>query len=274
MSVVILDEGIVHYEVLGRGRPVIFLHGWIGSWRYWLPAMQTASASFRCYALDLWGFGDTTHDAGLYPLEKQFRLVDDFLIRMGLIQEDQQTLERSGKIAIVSHGLGALIAALYTMKYPALIDRLMVVNLPLDVRNINPRLRSPASAADLADWLLGHDQLSTAVQAEAVKTDADAVIASMTGLGTLDFLSIVSRIQNPCLMVYGQNDPAINLPSEAWLISKPVYMHQIILENSAHFPMIEENSRFTRLMLDFLSLQSGASPADLQLKDEWKRRVR
>jgi CheY-like chemotaxis protein len=33
---------IVHYEVLGRGRPLIFLHGWIGSWRYWIPSMQSA----------------------------------------------------------------------------------------------------------------------------------------------------------------------------------------------------------------------------------------
>jgi len=29
MSAVLLDDRIVHYEVLGRGRPVIFLHGWV-----------------------------------------------------------------------------------------------------------------------------------------------------------------------------------------------------------------------------------------------------
>ncbi len=63
MSAVLLDEKIVHYEVLGRGRPIIFLHGWVGSWRYWVPAMQIAAMSFRAYAIDLWGFGDTAHDA-------------------------------------------------------------------------------------------------------------------------------------------------------------------------------------------------------------------
>ena len=59
MSVIILQDEIVHYEVLGRGRPVVFLHGWVGSWRYWIPAMQAASISYRTYALDLWGFGDS-----------------------------------------------------------------------------------------------------------------------------------------------------------------------------------------------------------------------
>lgn len=59
MSATLLDDKIVHYEVLGRGRPIIFLHGWVGSWRYWVPAMQTAVMSFRAHAFDLWGFGDT-----------------------------------------------------------------------------------------------------------------------------------------------------------------------------------------------------------------------
>ena len=44
MSALIIDEEVVHYEVLGRGRPLIFVHGWLGSWRYWIPTMQALSA--------------------------------------------------------------------------------------------------------------------------------------------------------------------------------------------------------------------------------------
>src|SRR5512137_1438697 len=98
MSAVILDDRIVHYEVLGRGRPIIFLHGWVGSWRYWIPAMQTAAISFRAYALDLWGYGDTTHDSMSYSLDKQTGLLERFLDEMGI-----------GKVAVVGHGLGALV---------------------------------------------------------------------------------------------------------------------------------------------------------------------
>jgi hypothetical protein len=38
--------------------------------------------------------------------------------------------------------------------------------------------------------------------------------------------------------------------------------------------MIDETARFNRLLTDFLALDSGASPRELQLKDEWKRRIR
>lgn len=62
----VLQNEVVHYEVLGHGRPVIFLHGWVGSRRYWIPAMQTVSVTFRTYAFDFWGFGDTAKQPNRY----------------------------------------------------------------------------------------------------------------------------------------------------------------------------------------------------------------
>ena len=50
--------------------------------------------------------------------------------------------------------------------------------------------------------------------------------------------------------------------------------HQIEMESSGHFPMIDEATRFNRLLTDFLALDSGVSPRELQVKDEWRRRVR
>jgi len=54
----------------------------------------------------------------------------------------------------------------------------------------------------------------------------------------------------------------------------PEKAHSILFEESGHFPMLDEDSKFNRLLTDFLSLTSGETPRDLQLKDEWKRRVR
>jgi hypothetical protein len=38
--------------------------------------------------------------------------------------------------------------------------------------------------------------------------------------------------------------------------------------------MLDEPSKFNRLLSDFLALGSGEYPRQLQLKEEWKRRVR
>ena len=59
MSAITIGGDLIHYEKLGRGRPVILVHGWIGSWRYWIPLMQKLHTSFSVYTLDLVGFGDS-----------------------------------------------------------------------------------------------------------------------------------------------------------------------------------------------------------------------
>jgi hypothetical protein len=51
-------------------------------------------------------------------------------------------------------------------------------------------------------------------------------------------------------------------------------MHQVYLEGAGHFPMLDDAIKFNRLLTDFLALESGLSPRELQLKEEWKRRVR
>lgn len=262
MSVILLDQHVVHYEVLGRGRPLIFLHGWVGSWRYWIPAMQAASVSFRAYALDLWGFGDTAKLPRNYSLNQQIQLIDGFLYEMGI-----------GKVALVGHGLGAVLAALYAARHPDAVDRLMAVSYPLDETRLNPRLKT-SSPAELADWLLAKSPLTEPVRADAPKTDPQAIAASLAGL-TLSEVQEVSRsLRSACLLVNGQNDQAVACPDFDALLSLPEQIHGISFDQSGHFPMLDESSKFNRLMIDFLMLPSGESPRQLQLKEEWKRRVR
>ena len=83
MSAITIENDLVHYEVLGRGRPVIFIHGWLGSWRYWVPTMQQLSVKYRTYALDLWGFGDSGKDAKPFPEPATLGLVGGAMIAIG-----------------------------------------------------------------------------------------------------------------------------------------------------------------------------------------------
>ncbi len=80
--------------------------------------MQVTSTSFRAYALDLWGFGDTAHNTLKYSLDEQVKLMDAFLNEMGI-----------GKIALVGHGLGALVAMKFAIRYRQSVDRVMAINV-------------------------------------------------------------------------------------------------------------------------------------------------
>jgi pimeloyl-ACP methyl ester carboxylesterase len=260
MSAIILNGEIVHYEVLGRGRPVVFLHGWVGSWRYWIPSMQAISTSYRAYAIDLWGFGDTAKSTDNYALEQQAQLIENFLHEMGI-----------GKVALVGHGLGSLVALRFTLDNAEIVDRLMLVGFPMSTAELDERLHNQQPEA-LANWLLTQDSDHEAARTEAPKADAQAIKKSLEEFKTIQTDEMFKSLDKATLLVHGQNDEVVrpqagenHLPSQA---------HRIVFESSGHFPMLDETSKFNRLVADFLALEAGESPRQLQLKEEWKRRVR
>lgn len=250
----------MHYEVLGRGRPVIFLHGWVGSWKYWIDSMQVASTSYRAYALDLWGFGDTAHNELKYSLDEQAKLLEAFLNELGI-----------GKIALVGHGLGALVGMKFAQRFRQSVDRLMAVNCPLNFDAVHSRLKTN-SPQELSDWLSSRTPQAAQALSDAPKTDPKAVAASIAALQSDNLFPAFRELDIPCLLVHGEKDPAITVP--AYESAASTFTHQIVLEGSGHFPMLDETAKFNRLLTDFLALPSGISPTELQMKDEWKRRVR
>lgn len=134
MSAVIVEGELVHYEVLGRGRPVILVHGWLGSWRYWVPAMSQLSMKYRTYALDLWGFGDSGKDVRHYDFASQVALLDQFMARLGI-----------SKAALIGHDFGAAIVSRFATIWPERVPRLMAVSPPMfRLAPGTPLIASPA----------------------------------------------------------------------------------------------------------------------------------
>jgi pimeloyl-ACP methyl ester carboxylesterase len=284
MSAIIVENGLVHYEAIGRGKPVLFLHGWLGSWRYWMPTMEAVSDHYRTYALDLWGFGDSDKSQLRYGVESYVSLIGEFMDGMGLVQ-----------LPIVGHALGAIAAVLFAAQAPDRVDKLMAVSLPLTASAISRKIsdgglpRRFERGNGLLERALGRKQAQQAypeVAMEADKTDPDAITLSTQSLSKLDLRPELDRITCPLLIVHGERDTLVTPPSAdagpAFLsgagpasLSGAVqgadeFIRQIGLKDSMHFPMLDEAARFQRLLRDFLD----GDLASLELKEEWKRRAR
>lgn len=129
MSAIRLGDDLIHYEVLGRGRPVILVHGWIGSWRYWIPTMQQLQLKYRVYALDLYGYGDSVKNGQKYTLEHQIQLLDDFTQQLGI-----------PKTGLVGHGLGAMVTIEFARRFNDRVPRMLISSAPLfDPGNLEQR---------------------------------------------------------------------------------------------------------------------------------------
>lgn len=157
----------------------------------------------------------------------------------------------------------------------------MLVDCPLDISAVHSRLGT-ASPADLMDWLLENNAAMVAQSAtiteparlESPKANPQAIITSLKSLNGAGLKPMLKRMSIPCLLVHGQNDLVITASANYRLESLPAHFHQVVLEQSGHFPMLDESARFNRSLTDFLALVSGESTRKLQLKEEWKRRVR
>lgn len=261
MSAIFIDGQLAHYEVIGRGTPVLFLHGWVGSWRYWVPTMQAVSSTNRAYALDLWGFGDSSKNK-LYSINNQVEFIKAFLDNIGLSQ-----------VTIVGHSLGAIVANELAFNHPNMVKKILSISLPLSNDLLNTRLLT-GEHLGLVEKLLGKGIETEAVRSDETKNDPESIRKSVSELELTNRLRNLDTSEKTSLLVFGQNDPVVKVPSLEKMRSFPPNIHTILFEQSGHFPMLNESSKFSRLLSEFLELGEDDSPGNLQIKEKWQRRVR
>lgn len=263
MSIVTLNRTQLHYEVLGRGKPVIFLHGWLGSWRYWWPAMQSLATQHRSFALDLWGFGDSANVPSLYSLAAYTDLVTEFIDTLGM----------ATPVALVGHALGAAVALRVAHERPQAVNRLVCIALP--AAKEFPAGQLPLHAKDaLTKKVFGRSATFPEISAELHKTDDRAVLELYREVQLCDFTAELAHVTAPTLSIYGKRDafapaPAADPPGNGFASGS---QRQILLEDCTHFPMLEAPVVFNRLLLDFL--HAGDELAQITPKAHWQRRVR
>lgn len=262
MSAIVIKEGLVHYEAIGRGKPLLFIHGWLGSWRYWVPAMEELSGRYRAYAFDLWGFGDSDRLRAHYTIEAYTDLLRDFLDQLGI-----------WRVPIVGHALGGVVALQFAAQSPDRVEQLMCVSVPLVNVAIGRPLVSFSGDGDALARLITRRAVELPeVGLEVRRADTTAVIDSVRSVLERNLLQLLSLLDIPILLVYGEDDPLVKSPEPDWLQGLDRNVRAITLSGTQHFPMLEERNKFNRLLVDFLD--AGSDLASLELKEEWQRRLR
>jgi pimeloyl-ACP methyl ester carboxylesterase len=245
---------------------LVFLHGWLGSWRYWVPAMEELSVTRRTYALDLWGFGDSDKlravaESAPYTVAAYVDLLEDFLDEMGI-----------HRAALVGHALGGLVALHFAARSPHRVEQVMGVSVPLVGTCIGRSLAAFSGNGQALARLIGRRVSFPEVRREARKADLDAIVSSVRSAmeHNLRSLSLPSRIS--VLLVHGGEDPLIEAPRPEWVRQIADNGQYVLLEGVQHFPMLEETNTFNRLLMEFLN--AGHILGTLELKKEWQRRLR
>lgn len=261
MSAVVINRGLVHYEAFGRGTPILFLHGWLGSWRYWMQTMESLAVEHRVYALDLWGFGDSDKSDDRFDMDHYVGLVSSFIEELGIIEP-----------LIVGHALGAGVAIEYVSQKVEGVNKIVGVSLPLDPKTIDRRLAGYTKESVLSKVFRWKPVLSKEVEQEVARAADGVIPQSLESFAELNVIEKLLNLNCSVLLVYGEKDDVVDPTPVRELDGGLNHIKYVSLSSSRHFPMLDESGKFNRLLKDFAD--KNATLDSLVLKEEWRRRIR
>jgi N-formylmaleamate deformylase len=199
-------------EFPNPGRPpVVLLHGIGSRGQSWWPVIDPLAARFHLYQLDLRGHGASGKPSAGYLIEHYAADLDAALDALDL---------QDGGPRIMGHSLGALVTLYWASERPSRAAALVVedpsLRVPLDIVEAFDGWQqlaalTPAQAAawyrqEYPDWS-DEDCLR---RAETITSTAPGVFAELRAeaqealaSGTTDRMHILSGVQSPTLLLYG-----------------------------------------------------------------------
>lgn len=259
----------VHYQRAGTGRPLLLLHGLIGSARNWRQNIRFLSRHSSVYAVDLFNMGESERvpglDAGLEATADRLAACMDAL---GLAEAD-----------IAGHSHGGAVAMMFAARHPDRVRRLILFAPANPFCNLGHQLvrfyqtrfgiwlarQIPVLPRMLKATALSH------MYGDPSRVSAGSLEGYIEGLhipGTMDhILQIVERwfvdmgllrsvlpglTAKPTLLIWGDRDRAVGLPSGRELQRTLPKSSLLVIPGAGHIAFEEMPDICNRAMRDWL----------------------
>lgn len=257
-EVVVFGQKIKYVEA-GSGPAVVLLHGLGGNSANWAFNTPALAQKFRVIAPDQVGFGQSDKPLVNYHVGTYVDFLDKFLSEL--------KVERA---TLVGNSLGGWIAALYTLRHPSKVERLVLVDAAgfappkeFDIHalaGLNPSTReemkrlaglvffNPVFKTDAAVDVLLAQRLS-AGDGYTIQRLAESI---HRGEGMLD--GRLAAVKQPVLVVWGREDGLTPLAREGEKFRRELPGAQfVVFDNCGHVPQVEKAAEFNAAVLKFLS---------------------
>lgn len=267
--------GMIAYRRAGEGPPLLMIHGWGASSRYWLGAYALMAERHDLIAIDLPGFGDSPPAPAPANLATLTGATLALCAGLGLTQ-----------VAVAGHSLGAAVALLMAAHRPGLVTRAVLASFGLP--------RTPAEAAFMgvlhsqlslgaalwapwlaiwAPWLAASRPMRTAAwttpplpillaapmvhelpglpyaamalgAADLAAMDARASVEAASSSGDPAVAAAARLVQAPTLVISGREDPIFPPAAVQSLATALPNSGLTLLERCGHVPMAERPAAF------------------------------
>lgn len=261
----------LHFETLGKGKPIILIHGF-GATKYtWHRLAPELAKTHEVYLVDLKGFGDSPKpDDGAYSIYDQAHLLLD------LIES-----ERLEQITIIGHSFGggvALVTTLFLNDFmPGVQEKLVLLDsiayqqeMPFFIEFLATPVLGALTARLAPARLQVSNVLKKSYYNDERITEAtiDAYTAPLQQAGSIDAMLSTSvsilpsdlekltrrypSIDVPTMIIWGQYDEIVPTSVGRQLHAAIEQSTFHLIEDCGHMPHEECPEQTIRLVVDFL----------------------
>jgi pimeloyl-ACP methyl ester carboxylesterase len=228
----------IHYQVRGKGEPLVLVHGLAGSTAWWRRNVDMLSRHYTVYLVDLPGFGAMRQYRQQFSVAGAAEWLNDLFDILNL-----------GRASLVGHSMGGLIAALFAARWP---DRLTKLILAAPAIGLSQTAVS-TFFLPLARQLVSVDpRFIPTLTRDTARAGLSTLLRAARELLHMNIEQELAQITAPCLLVWGQRDLLVPLALGRPLQAKIRHSRLCILPNAGHILMYDCAAEFNRVVLGFL----------------------
>lgn len=259
-----VNDAQLYYEDTGKGKPIVFLHGYVGDTQDWENQVKLLSPKYRCLALDQRGRGKGV--APKKPEDYNFPVfIDDVYQWLKQLKVD--------KFVLNGHSLGGMISQGFTLAHPQMVTALIlaatssgsgavsaedekyrqkiaeialskgtVAAFDYDVEN------NPASKSRYTK----HPEALPRMREKTRTTSAEGyVYVRMASNNRPVYTERLGEIKCPTMAIVGDDDPLV-APMKV-IASKIPNCEFVLVKNSGHGVMYEQAGQYNDALVKFLN---------------------
>lgn len=251
--------GALAVRRFGAGKPLLLVHGGVGSWTHWIANVEALSHVFEVIAVDLPGYGDASTPSVTEPESYFDAVADDFLRCIG----------NSERLGLVGFSFGAVISVAVARRLKKKAVRLSLLGpggfgvpvgrklelVPVPERADDPEGHRRAVAHNLGQTMLSRtpapDDFVVDLQCENIaRLRFDSRKISLQER----LINDLSEVSCPLQVIWGANDrfafPSISSRARQIVEIRPDAEIRI-LPDAEHWVQYEAPRAVNELLIDF-----------------------
>jgi pimeloyl-ACP methyl ester carboxylesterase len=241
----------IHYESFGSGKPLIFLHGAMGTSQVWTPYVPILSNDFKIILPDLRGHGKTENPSKKIDL---YSMADDIAALIDALKLDKPFL--------CGWSTGGDIGLDIAMRYPGYVSKLIVGGVTLRVPEaaietlkamgleepgrINFEQAEKAIPQLTEVWKKDHSQSPSHWKELLIQVSFEMINPTLPAEEDLKQISI------PTLIIWGDRDQFLPVEDAVEIYRLIPNAQLAVVPNADHFVTRTKVTLFAKLLKDFI----------------------